>query len=90
MPKSLRIRLERVEKRVFKIFGSADLQFPSLFSFGDKMCFKIFSQVLSDGSHPLRQFIRENNFVSVRNFCPFRKPFCKTKRFSDSFIRYCR
>lgn len=88
LQKHLRNRLENVEKRVFKIIGG-EVQFPTLFSVGDKMCSKLFSQVISDDQHPLRTFFIDNHFVGVRNFCTLRKPTTKTKRFGHSCLKYC-
>jgi hypothetical protein len=89
MPAYLRSRLEKVERRVFRIIDS-DIPFPSLFSVGDKICYKMFSKVLSDCQHPLRVFFSENNYRDVRNYCPLRKPRMRTQRFSNSFLRYCK
>ena len=89
MPAYLRSRLEKVERRVFRIIDS-DISFPSLFSVGDKMCDNIFSKVLSDHRHPLRAFFDSNSYRDLRNFCPLRKPKTRTQRFSNSFLRYCK
>ena len=85
----LRNRLENVEKRIFRIIN-CERKFPSLFSVGDKICQNMFFKVMNNVHHPLRQFFNDNSYSSIRNFCPLRKPKSKTKRFANSFIRYCK
>ena len=73
LPQNLSSKLLSVEKRALRIIDSGDYQ-PSLFTVADKMCKKIFSHVVSDPSHPLRQFFMERKCVSFRNNCPLRRP----------------
>ena len=85
----LQKKLERVEKRVFRIIV-IDNAFPTLFSVGDTMCCNIVSQVASNSDHPLREFFKENSYNSVRKFLPARKPMTKTKQFGTSLVTYCK
>ena len=82
----LRERLLRVEKRIFRIIG--DVYSKSLFTFGDRLCKNLLREVTLHATHPLRQFFLDRQRVS-RQQCSLRRPKTKTKRFANSFIKYC-
>ena len=56
MSNYLHNRLERVEKRIFRIIN-CERKFPSLFSVADKMCQNLFNKVAHDVRHPLTHFL---------------------------------
>jgi hypothetical protein len=87
IPQFLRRKLLSVEKRIFRIISSDD-ELPSLFSASDVMCERLFQRIVRDPCHPLRQFF-EVRQGSSRNVCPLRRPRTRTKRFLNSFIRFC-
>ena len=91
MPQYLKRKLLSVEKRAFKIIESSESDLPTLFSAADRMCEKLFLSVLSDPQHPLRQFFVERGprRGSLRRDCFLKRPRTTTKRFFNSFIKYC-
>ena len=90
MPEYLKDKLARVERRVLRIFNACDDDHCLLFSSGDKMCSKLFNDVISHPGHPLRCFFEENRRSGSRRLCVLRRPArIRTKRFYNSFIRYC-
>jgi len=90
MPQFLRRKLLSVEKRIYRIIA-CDEELPSLFCVADAMCERIFKQVESNlhVQHPLRDFF-DNRLYKKRNKCPLRRPRTKTKRFCNTFIKYCK
>ena len=87
MPDYLMQRIVRCEKRVFKIIGTTD-NFPRVNKVAEGICEKLFAGVLSCDSHSLREMFLTRHFKS-RNNCHLRPPFTKTKRFKESFIKFC-
>lgn len=90
IPMYLRRKLIRVERRALKIIGTYDKQC-DLFDAGEKMCRKVFQKVLLQPQHPLRQFFdtRESFRTTRTNHYVIRRPKTATKRFLDSFIKFC-
>ena len=88
MSQYLKEKLFRVEKRVLRIINHSDFTKVTLFSSGDKICENLFSRVVNEPLHPLREFFNPRS-VSLRNKCCLKRPRAKTKRFRDSFIKYC-
>ena len=90
LPVYLQKRLLIVERRVLRIVN-LDFEPPSLFLAGDKMCLKLFTKVAMESEHPLRCFFEErcDRARDLRGNSILRRPKCKTKRFSNSFIKFC-
>ena len=88
MPSYLKEKMLRVEKRIFRIIDNEDLCRTTLFSAGNQMCVNLFEKVCQEPLHPLRSFF-DTRTRYLRADCALRKPKSKTKRFSDSFIRFC-
>ena len=86
LPKYLMDRLLRVERRILKLIGNDSA--PSLTTNAERQCKKLFSNILRDSTHPLRELFipREPTF---RNRCTLRPPRTRTKRFGNSFLRFC-
>ena len=91
IPRYLRRKLLRIEKRVSRIIGEENVQNPKpIFSAGDSICDSMFEKVKTDKSHPLRTFFAERDLSrSSRNQCPLKRPATKTSRYRDSFVKYC-
>ena len=89
-PQFLLTKLLRLERRVFRIIGTPCHN--SLIVAADKTCKKLYMQIKSDESHPLREIFvyRPRGELSTRSYNSLQPPFAKTKRYSNSFIRFCR
>ena len=89
-PQFLLTKLLRLERRVFRIIGTPCHN--SLIVTAEKTCRKLYLQIKSDDSHPLREMFvyRPRGELSTRSFNSLLPPFAKTKRYSNSFIKYCR
>ena len=88
-PQYLHNLLLKVERRVLRIVSQDDdSQHPSVICEADKFCKLLFSKVEVMYDHPLRALFNTRN-PTPRNNCTLRRPRTKTKRFSDSFIKYC-
>lgn len=87
----LKQKLERVEKRVMRLIE--DDNGVSLFSVADKICVKLLDKVLCEPKHPLRTFFDVNpthgHSRILRKSCCLRRPMTRTRRFKDSFIKFC-
>ncbi len=80
--------LSHVEKRAQKIIG--DFPFHCDFQTAiDRTCSKLFESIERHPDHPLRTMFEERR-VRSRNPCRLKAPPSKTKRFSTSFIKYCK
>ena len=86
LPRYLLEKLNRVEKRAARIIGG-DLV-PSLSIVLENHCSSLFEKVLKDTQHPLRELFLHRT-PTLRNLCTLRPPRTRTKRFKDSFIRFC-
>ena len=87
LPDCLLTKLLRIERRVLRIVGNVDPS-ENLSSFLHRSCLKLFSAITHHSDHPLRVMFDSSHSRSVRNTSAFRPPFAKTKRFSNSFIKY--
>ena len=87
LPDFLFTKLCRVERRVLRIAGISHAS-ENLNSFLLRSCLKLFSSVAHHSDHPLRVMFDSAHSRSVRHICPLRPPFAKTKRFSNSFIKF--
>ena len=90
-PAYLHKMLLRVEKRIFKIiFGShQDVFKGDILTAAENMCSAFFMKVHDTSEHPLRGLFcaREPSRSNTLTLCP---PKTKTKRFSSSFIKFCK
>ncbi len=80
-------RLERVERRIFRLIGQPDTLRPSLIESSQDLCRKLFSQVTVNEHHPLRSLFL-SRVPTARNALTLKPPFARTKRFKDSFIKF--
>ena len=88
LPKCLVSKLLSVEKRAKRII--ADFSFPSdILSSIDSVCTRLFDNIHNHSDHPMRIMFDTRN-SRTRNQCTLRPPTAKTKRFSSSFIKYCK
>ena len=78
-----------VEKRVFKIIFSDNVPINDCLFFAENTCKSLFTQIHDNPDHPLRILFdkREPSRTNRLLLCP---PQTKTKRFSDSFIKFCK
>lgn len=92
IPAYLQKKLLSIERRVCRIIGiEFDLVQEPLFTAGDTMCARMFEKVKINEDHPLRSFFRERHCVrSSRNQCPLKRPATKSRRFCESFVRFCK
>lgn len=88
-PSYLFDKLLLFERRVCRILNISPNSCPSVTSVMDKMCKKLFNQVVQSPSHPLRVLFEQKVQTRTRSNCVFRHPRCSTKRFRNSFIKYC-
>lgn len=88
----LRQELLSVEKRVYRIIGSdnANGERSDIFDIADRTCIKFFKRIESNKEHPLRLMFNELPETCTRSCSSLGPPRCKTKRFNDSFIKYCK
>ena len=86
-PKHLQIDLERVEKRVMRIIGST-CDVP-LLTVAELQCEKLFKCITTTPGHPLRTMFVPREPNGTRNKATLMPPRSKTKRFSNSFIKFC-
>ena len=89
-PNFLIDKLFRVEKRVRRIINDDTVCVPSLKLAADTLGVRLFLKVLKDEQHPLRSFFDQCGARCTRSSRDIRRPFAKTKRFSTSFIIFCR
>ncbi|MEL7308254.1 MAG: reverse transcriptase family protein, partial [Pseudomonadota bacterium] len=80
--------LVKVEKRVLRIIDS-DVDFPDLLTVADRSCFNFLRSIEKCENHPLRIMFECQHRTQTRSSNVFRPPLCKTKRFHNSFIKYC-
>ena len=89
-PNYLVNRLVSFEKRAFRIMGLDHSSHMSVSDFGESLCSSLFNSIERSKNHPLRSMFLENALTSTRSSLSLRRPFCKTKRFRDSFVKFCR
>ncbi len=85
-------RLCRIERRVLKIIYCHDVHSPqvSLRGRANSLCEKLLTSIEKCCDHPLRCMFAAPSSRATRSNRSLVKPFAKTKRFSDSFIRFCK
>ena len=90
-PDYLLRKLLKLERRVFRIIGVSLPNDSSLLNAASVSCQKLFSAVLSNISHPLRDIFDpgHSRLTRLSSSCPLRPPFAKTKRFANSFTKFC-
>ena len=88
-PRYLLNRLVSFEKRAFRIMGLDHSSHMSVIDFGESLCSNLFHSIERTKNHPLRSMFLENASTITRSNLSLRRPFCKTKRFRDSFIKFC-
>ena len=87
-PRYLIDNFEHFERRVFRVIG--DTNFPSFCEVAEKICKKLMHTILMCQEHPLRElFLTCPSTYAIRKHNSLRRPFTRTKRFRDSFIKYC-
>ena len=80
-----------LERRVSKIINNGDVCVPSLFPAAEASCEGLFMNIIESNCHPLRDlFLIRRSFRTIRHANRLQRPFAKTKRFSNSFIRFCK
>ena len=90
-PQFLMNNLLRVERRVCRIINDDSVCNPSLLQACEASCDQLFNVILQTSSHPLRKLFRTCVAPrETRTVKTFLRPFAKTKRFSSSFIKFCR
>ena len=79
-----------VERRVLRIINDDTLCVPNVLAQADALCERLFMQILQNDDHPLRELFITRATRSTRFSKSLQPPFAKTKRFSSSFIKYCK
>lgn len=83
-------KLVKMDKRALRIAGSAgSIALSSSFlERANSSCENLFGQVEGIPDHPLRECFSSRE-PTRRNPCLLRPPFARSKRFKDSFLKYC-
>lgn len=90
LPNYLLCKLLRVEKRIHRMIPGFNLP-QSLPDAIDNTCNTLFDSIQTHNDHPLRSMFEERHIkVNTRNNSSLRRPRARTKRFSLSFIKYCK
>ena len=89
-PTYLMNRLLSFERRAFRIIGRDPSNHLSVLDVGNRQCFKLFRSIETSKNHPLRSMFLERVPTSTRSSLSLRRPHSKTKRFLDSFIKFCK
>ena len=79
--------LLRVEPSICRIIDATPPR--GLSAAAEAMCSRIFSRIEGNPSHPLRRLFSERR-RTARNQLSLRPPFARTKRYSESFIKFAR
>ena len=88
-PMFLHELLSKVEKRAFRIiFNKKSSDFQCINRAAQTLCENFFQKILNLRDHPLRSLFVDR-VPTTRNPCTLRRPFARTKRFSNSFIKFC-
>lgn len=87
-PNYLLSRLLKIEKRVFRIIGCHSPSV-SLFEAAHKSCVKMMTSIEKCSDHPLRVMFNPRNVSSTRASSTLQRPFAKTSRFGNSFVKFC-
>lgn len=87
MPMYLFKKMAGVEKRASRVIGHPMKE--TITQSADLVCKRLFEKIHDTAGHPLRElFLRRD--PTQRNPCGLRPPLTKTKRFKNTFIRYCK
>ena len=86
-PRVLQEKLLKFERRVFRIIGEANDT--TVIEAGEELCKRLFEKVVGFPHHPLRQLFSQRRTVT-RASMQLRPPKAKTRRLSESFIRFAR
>ena len=79
------------ERRVCRIINDANVCVPNIISAADTLCEHFFMKIAANDRHPLRDlFALRPTGRSTRQSNLLQRPLAKTKRFSKSFIRFCK
>ena len=89
-PKYLLKRLESVERRALLIINDNNFCGPPLMTQANILCERLFSQIDVNPEHPLRDLFVTRSLHRTRCSKSLQRPFAKTKRFSCSFIKFCK
>ena len=84
-PKRLQNRLLAIERRAFRIIRSKPEC--DLLQEADSLCSRLFAAIESNPSHPLRDMF-SSRAPTPRNQSSLKVPFGRTKRFTQSFIKF--
>ena len=87
LPKTLQEKLLKFERRVFRLVGVTNDA--TVIDIGERICERLFKKVVGMPNHPLRQCFTQQ-FTKTRASMQLRPPKTRTKRFSESFIRFAR
>ena len=87
-PMYLHDKLIKLEKRIFRIASQHNIACDNILSAAEKHCASLYTRVQSTAGHPLLELF-EKRFPTHRNPSILRRPRANTKRFSQSFIKYC-
>jgi hypothetical protein len=80
-------RLVRFEKRILRVIHASPRL--DILAAADAMCRRLFASIEANDSHPLRTIFYERD-KTARNHLTLKPPFARTKRFSNSFIKFAR
>lgn len=89
-PKFLLEKFLRLERRICRIVNDKDVCSPLLQLAAENTCESFFRKILLNPQHPLRELFTSYPSRSTRYSKDIQRPFAKTKRFSSSFIKYCK
>ena len=81
-------KLVRIERRVLRIVASLDACNPPLDEAANNLCRHLFKRICDSDAHPLRAMFTSRPARS-RSQIPISRPFARTKRLSDSFLKFC-
>jgi hypothetical protein len=88
-PKYLKLRLLRIERRFARIIHAEPHE--SFLAAADAMCLRLYSVVENNPRHPLRRLrLFCEREKTPRNRLSLRPPLARTKRYSESFIKFAR
>ena len=90
LPNYLFEKMSRIESRVFKIIGVSPDQSASFSTACVRSCTKLYSEIVKFEDHPLRELFESKQRRVTRHTGSLYRPFAKTKRFGDSFIKFCK
>ena len=78
----------KVEKTVLRIMNSY-CDFPDVISVANRSCVKLFKSIEKSENHPLRSMFEQQQMTKTRSVNIFRPPSFKTRRFHNSFVKFC-